>query len=175
MSLALRTCDAISEEIPASTASPIKLNELGNLQRVLRADSISKIRLLSEITSLLNESPKYPLYGEINWLKNESIVPIGASSSSVSNCSLNPWCLILGSVRFIPSSPIGPGFNLEILLRNLSRISSEARLVKVKSTTSPGNKPPHFCKSIVSETGDRSNPPSNLDGLSGAGSILVAL
>ena len=103
------------------------------------------------------------------------MVPIGASSSNVRSCSLNPLCLILGSLRQVPSSPMGPGRSRAMLRRSLSLISSAARLVKVSSTTSPGSKPPHSLRSMRSAAGAAIIPPCNLDGRSGLGSSRVAL
>ena len=61
LSLALRTSNAISAGIPASTASPRPEIELGSLQSVSSASSISSILLASEIFSLLRASPRNPL------------------------------------------------------------------------------------------------------------------
>ena len=102
------------------------------------------------------------------------MVPIGASSSSVSSCSPKPSCLIRGSVRWVPSSPVGPGRSRATLRRRRSLISSAARLVKVSSTTSPGSMPPHSRRSMRSEAGARIIPPCSLDGRSGWGRSLVA-
>ena len=64
LSLASRTSRAISDGIPASTASPTPVIELGSLQRMSSASSIRRILLASEIFSLLRESPRRPLNGE---------------------------------------------------------------------------------------------------------------
>ena len=66
LSLASRTSRAISEGIPASTASPTPVIELGSLQRMSSASSIRRILLASEIFSLLRASPRRPLNGETN-------------------------------------------------------------------------------------------------------------
>ena len=161
--------------MPASTASPTWESELGSLQSVFRADPTSRTLPASETFSRLSASPRMPRYGETNWLRNESIVPIGASSSSVSSCSPNPLCLILGSLRRVPSSPVGPGCRRAMLRRSLSLISSAARLVNVSSTTSPGRRPPHSLRSTRSEAGATIAPPCSLDGRSGLGSRRVAL
>ncbi len=173
LSLASSTSRAISEGMPASTASPIPDIELGNLQRISIASSTRRILLASEMFSLLNASPKRPLNGVTSWLKKESIVPIGASSSKVSNCSDRPECVTLGSV--LPEELDDPVFNFEISSLNLCLISSAALLVKVSNTTSPGSNPGWSFGSTVSEEGDRSVPPEIGRGLSGIGRILVAL
>ncbi len=166
---------AIWEGNPASTDSPILDVELGSLHSELRADSTSIARPASDTFSRLSASPKWPRYGETNLFRNESIVPIGASSNRVSSCSPNPESLILGSLLPVSSEPVGPGFNPAISFLSLSRISSAARLVKVNRTTSPGSRPPHSLRSILSEDGAVIMPPGSLAGRSGVGSILVAL
>ena len=81
---------AICAGIPESTASPILDLALGSLQSVLSAESTNMFLPASVTFSLLRASPSFPLNGETSWLKNESMVPIGASSNRVRSCSINP-------------------------------------------------------------------------------------
>ena len=102
--------------------------------------SLSKAPLSASVTiSASMSSPSDARCGFISLVKNESMVPIGASSSSIISCSLSASERSLGSASGVdPSEPVESFF---ILSRNRRFISSAARFVKVRSTTSPGSSP----------------------------------
>ena len=102
-SLASSTFSTISPSTPASTASPILDLELGSLQRMLIASSIASSLAASDIFSWVYASPRMFLNGETSWLKNESIVPTGASSSWARSISGSPTLATLDSSVMLKS------------------------------------------------------------------------
>ena len=136
--------------------------------------SISKVPLSASVTiSASMSSPREARCGLISLVKNESMVPIGASSSSIINCSLSASERSLGSASGVePSEPVESCF---ILSRSLPFISSAARFVNVSSTTSPGSRPSHSLGSVSSFVSFLTLLSDILRGLSGIGSISVAL
>ncbi len=165
----------MSAGIPASTASPIRGVEFGSRQSVLNAKSSRITFCVSDAISRVTSSPRMLRYGAINRLKNESMVPMGASSIRVCRVSTFPLLAILGSPRLELPSLIGPECNSESSFRIFSFRSSAALFVNVKRTTSPGSRPPQELGSILSEVGEVTMPPYNFEGRLGVGSIRVAL
>ena len=103
------------------------------------------------------------------------MVPIGASSRRVKSCSGRPGWVTLGSALFCSETEEEPILSFIISSLNLCLISSAALLVNVSRTTSPGRSPGWFSGATVSEEGEIRIPPLSGGGLSGTGSILVAL
>ena len=102
------------------------------------------------------------------------MVPIGASSSIAVNWSIKPSCVTRASRLSPPSSRVGPGRRRFNSAHNRWRISSAARVVKVRTTTSLGKSPCHAARSSRSANPMRSAPPDNGAGRGPAGNNRVA-
>ena len=152
----------MSPDIPTSLPS----NPLCSLHAVLIASSLRNTAPSSSNCSLVGSSQTNPIQGDTIEDRNESIVEIGASSTSDRSMATSPCFVNLFSV-------FESKFAINLLMRPFN--SAAAFLVNVIATVSVGNSPCQSSRSVLSLDGTLIAPIPFRGILGAEGKIRVAL